>query len=297
MKLSSILQDNYVKILDKANSKNEVISILLDAIFKNRQIHLKKEEVISLINEREKLGGTVFDNGMAIPHARLENFNDLFIGVAILSNPIIENDIPIKFIVLSIISKSASNTYLRTLSAFAQISQNKELFERVTSSKNNSDFFSAIENVKIKQDLTVGDIMSKDILKVSPETTLKELCDIFYKHNISYIPVVDDKDDFIGEVTITEVLKVGIPNYALMIGNLKFLSSFEPFEELLKNEDKIKVKEIMKKPSFKLPENSSIIEVALEITQNNKRQLPVVDGKKIIGIVSYMDLLKKVLRV
>jgi len=288
MKLSSILQENHVKILDKANSKNEVISILLDSIFKNRQIHLNKEEVFSLINEREKLGGTIFENGMAIPHARLENFNDLFIGIAILSNPIIESGIPIKFVVLSIISKSASNTYLRTLSAFAQISQNKELFEKVASSKSHSDFFSAIENIKIK---------SKDVLKVSPETTLKELCDIFYKHNISYIPVVDDNDDFIGEVTITEVLKVGIPNYALMIGNLKFLSSFEPFEELLKNEDKIKVKEIMRKPSFKLPENSSIIEVALEITQNNKRQLPVVEGDKIIGIVSYMDLLKKVLRV
>jgi len=42
--------------------------------------------------------------------------------------------------------------------------------------------------------------------------------------------------------------------------------------------------------------SSSIIEVALEMTQNNKRHLPVVEGNKIIGIVSFMDLVKKVLR-
>ncbi|HOJ64097.1 MAG TPA: PTS sugar transporter subunit IIA [Spirochaetota bacterium] len=296
MKLASILNPDFIKIIDKVESKDKLIEILVDEIYKGYKFHVSKESILKAVMDREALGGTFFDNGLAIPHARIENFNDLVIGVGILKNPINYNNINIKFMVLSIISKSASNTYLKTLSAFAQISQNKELFEKVLNSKNSHEFLNTISEIKIKQEITVADIMSTDIKKVTPDTNLKELCDIFYKYNISYVPVVDENDNFIGEVTVNELLRVGIPNYALMIGNLKFLSSFEPFEELLKNEDKKFVKEIMKKPSIKLLPSSSIIEVALEMTQNNKRHLPVVEGNKIIGIVSFMDLVKKVLR-
>jgi len=270
MKLASILNPNFIKIIDKIESKDRAIELLVDEIYKGYKFNISKESILKAVMDREALGGTFFDNGLAIPHARIENFNDLIIGVIILKNPVHINNINIRFIVLSIISKSASNTYLKTLSAFAKISQNKELFEKVLQSKNSNEFLEAISEIKIKQEITVSDIMSTDIKKVTPETNLKELCDIFYKYNISYVPVVDENDNFIGEVTINELLRVGIPNYALMIGNLKFLSSFEPFEDLLKNEDKKFVKEIMRKPSLKLPPSSSIIEVALEMTQNNR---------------------------
>ena len=296
MKLSSILNENFIKIIPTASSKEEVINILLDEIYRSHKFSQKKSEIIDIINEREALGGTVFENGMAIPHARLDNFNDLIIGVGIINEPFDCNGIKLKLVVLSIISKTASNTYLKTLSAFARIAQDGDLFNSVVECKNTTEFLTLIDEIKIKKDLTVGDIMSTNILKVNPETNLKELCDLFYTHNISYVPIVDNNDNFIGEITIKELLQVGIPNYAVMIGNLKFLSSFEPFEELLKNEDKIKVKEIMRKPSLKLSPDASIIEVALEMTRNNKRHLAVVENNKIIGVVSFMDLLKKVLR-
>ncbi len=296
MKLANILNPKFIKIINNIESKEKIIEFLVDEIYKGYKFQCSKEQILKSIMEREALGGTFFDNGLAIPHARIENFNDLVIGVAILKKPIKVENVEIKFVVLSIISKSASNTYLKTLSAFAQISQNKELFEKVLNCKNSEEFLETISEIKIKQDLTVGDIMSTDIKKVTPDTNLKELCDIFYKYNISYVPVVDENDNFIAEVTMTELLKVGIPNYALLIGNLKFLSSFEPFEDLLKNEDKKFVKEIMKKPSLKLSPSSSIIEVALEMTQNNRRHIPIVENNKIVGIVSFMDLLKKVLR-
>lgn len=81
-----------------------------------------------------------------------------------------------------------------------------------------------------------------------------------------------------------------------MVGNLKFLNTFEPLEELLKNEENLKIKQIMRKPSLQFSDDTSIIEAVLELTQNKRRHIPVVKDKKVIGIISIMDILNKVLR-
>ncbi len=296
MKLVSLIDKDCVKVESDVSTKEQAISFLADAIVKEHKISLTKEEIVDKVFEREALGGTSFETGIAIPHARLENFNDLLIAVCVPKKPFFDNNIEIKMVVLILTSKTSSKTYLQVLSSFAQISQDKDIFNKLSASKNTGDFINAVENVKIKKDLTVEDIMTSDLITVTPENSLKEILDIFYKNKISYLPVVDSNGAFIGEITMIDLLKVGIPNYALMMGNLKFLTSFEPLEDLLKNEEKIKVKDIMIKPDIELEKDSSIIEAALKLTQKERRYIPVVENKKIIGVVSFMDILYKVIR-
>ena len=110
------------------------------------------------------------------------------------------------------------------------------------------------------------------------------------------MPVVDEKNGFIGEGTIHELLQVGIPNYAMMIGNLDFLATFEPFEALLRNESNITVAEVMRKPKGRLKPGTSIVEAALELTQGRYRHLAVVEKGQLVGILSVTDILTKILR-
>ncbi len=301
MKLTSLLNKELIKFNYDIHDKDDAISMLVNDICKEYKFELDKSEVIKSVYERESLGGTVFETGISIPHARLENFNDIIIAVCVPNSPVRIENIDVKMFVLILTSKASSKTYLQALSAFARVSQNKDLFNKLVSinSKHNSapsEFIDCLSEIKIRESLTIEDIMTTQVKSVSPGTTLKELADLFYKNNISYSPVIDDLGNFIGEVTPIELIRVGIPNYAMLVGNLKFLATFEPFEELLKNEDKITVRDIMTKPSLKLEKDSSIIEASLELTQNNKRHLPVVENNKIIGIVSFMDVLKKVIR-
>ena len=48
-----------------------------------------------------------------------------------------------------------------------------------------------------------------------------------------------------------------------MLGSLSFLKTFEPFDELLKNEDKIFVRDVMKQPMLEINPEASIIRVSL----------------------------------
>jgi len=297
MKLKSILDKDFINLGVKIKTKEEAIDLILDQFSRGFKFSRSLAEIKQAILDRELLGGTLFGNGMSVPHARLEGFNDLLVGIVIPENPIEEPDgNRITCIVVFLTTKSGSTLYLQTLAGFARMARDPEHFKRFLSSRTDKELMQVLENIDISKTMSVKDIMSESLYAISPQATLKELVDYFYKYKISYVPVVNDKKEILGEVNMNDLLKVGIPNYAVMIGNLDFLSHFEPFEELLNNEEKIKVEHIMRKVKMKLELNTSLIKTALEMTKNERRHLPVVENGVIIGVVSYMDILSKVLR-
>lgn len=298
MKLSSLLSPDLICVQSSFETKNQAIDFMIRKMFKRFSFELGEEEIIKAVADREALGGTAFPTGIAVPHGRLENFNDLVIGICVPAVPIKTDSAPIRMIVLILTNKSSSSLYLNSLAAFVKLSKDEAAFGSLLSAGTPGDFWEAFKklNIEIKKELTVADIMTRDPETVKTGTTLKELADIFYARHFSYMPVVDDRGRFIAEVNILDMLKVGVPDYATMIGSLKFLSTFEPLEGLLKSEDTVTVSQIMKKPSLRFSPDTSIIEAVLEFTQNKRRHIAVVQDDRIVGVVSVMDVLNKVLR-
>ncbi len=296
MKLISMLNsDLYVSNL-KFNSQNDVISFFAEKFSSHYKNKISKEKIQNAIEERQKIGSTVFESGMAVPHGRIDEFDDILIGVCIPSVPVKVDGIDIKIFVIIISPQKSSTLYLQTLAAFAKIAADIGFMNKLSKCSDSKELFKQLEEIKIKKDLTVEDIMSASVISVSPEMTLKQLADKFYEDKIGYAPVIDENGSLIGEVTMKELLKTAIPDYAEKVGNLNFLSSFEPLEYLLKNENIIKVKEIMKNPEQTLERSSSIVEASFKISHGNRRHIPVVENGKIIGIISFTDILRKVIR-
>lgn len=298
MKLASFLNQDLMSVGSKVTTKKEAIETLIQKMDKRYSFEAKKDAMEKAVWQREALGGTSFASGIAVAHARLDSLNDLLIGVCVPEKPIRDGDLSLKMVVLILTDQVASTMYLNTLAAFIELSKNDARFSELLASGSGAEFIEAVArfDIRVKKELTVADIMTREIVSVTPETTIRELCDLCYVRGLSYIPVLDASGDFIAEVGVTDAIKLGIPDYATMIGSLNFLKTMEPFEALLKNEKTLTVSQIMKRPSFKVAEDSSILEVALEMTQNKRRHIAVVSGKKIVGVVSTMDILNKVLR-
>lgn len=298
MKLASLLNQDLITIESPVTTKAQAIEQLIQKMCKQYPFELEKEALTKAIQAREALGGTTFASGIAIPHTRQEKFTDILAGICIPTVPIKEDGNEIRMVVLIVSDKSSSSLYLNMLAAFLGISKNETQFSNLLKASNPNDFIELIKtfDLRVKKELTVSDIMTRNIISATPETNLKELADILYKHKLSYVPILDIDGNFIAEVNVSDVLRLGIPDYATMVGSLKFLNTFEPLEELLKNEENLKIKQIMRKPSLQFSDDTSIIEAVLELTQNKRRHIPVVKDKKVIGIISIMDILNKVLR-
>lgn len=56
--------------------------------------------------------------------------------------------------------------------------------------------------------LKVGDLMSKKIIAVTPQTALQDAASLLIKHKIGGLPVVDAEQKVIGVITETDILKL-----------------------------------------------------------------------------------------
>lgn len=298
MKLTSLINPNLVRIGREDWDYPTAVDQLIDDLYAQYRFTIELPKIRTAIWTRESLGGTIFETNIAIPHARLENFNDILIGIFLPPKPIQTPTHPVKMITLILTSQTESTLYLNTLAAFIKLSREPKIFEHICHSRTAHDFITRLTraDLEIKKDLTVADIMSTELVLLSEKLTLREVADIFFKNNVSYAPVVNEQHELCGEMNVLDLIQLGIPNYAMMFSNLSFLRRFEPFEELLKKEDTILVRDVMRKTTLTLEPTTSIIEATFELTRNKRRHLPVVKDQKLVGVLSFMDILTKILR-
>lgn len=299
MRLASLLNEDFIILGKESETVEDCISALVDVFFEHHSFNISKREMIDKILAREKLDITLLLDGVIMPHARLENFNDTLIGIIKPRALIKYNDKMIFCIILVISSLESPKKYLNVVSGIAKLLKGKNILDDLLSLNSPDNLIEYVEkkNIEIEKSVTVSDIMTPNPYLINENQSIHELIDLFFIKNISYCPVVNNSNILIGEVTVNEIIKFGIPSYASMMTNLNFLKNFEPFHEALVKGREHTVKKIMKKPYFKLLPEASIIEAAFEFSNNSRRHIPIVDeNDNVIGIVSYMDILKKVLR-
>jgi PTS system nitrogen regulatory IIA component len=300
MKLSNLINPKLVLLKQPCRTHDELIDMLIKELYRGSQNMALPEDVVrKAVMSRETLQGTLLPTGLSMPHARLDGIADLTVVIGVPEEPIpTRGNTPINMMILMLSSHLAATKYLNTLAAFAKLSNN-EIFQKLCREGSPDNFIKIIDdaNIDITKDLTVATIMSTTIKVLHPDNTVREAMDMFYKDRLGYVPIIDSNDIFVGELTMTDLFSICIPAYALKLQNLKFLSNFEPLEDLLRNENNIRIGDVMKKPSVMLEQDSPVVEAVLKFVQCRRRYLPVVKkDTHLIGVVGYMDVLKKVLR-
>jgi CBS domain-containing protein len=144
--------------------------------------------------------------------------------------------------------------------------------------------------------LKVKDIMTKDVVTVTTETTVMELAKIFAEKHISSLPVVDNTGILIGIVTETDLVEqdksLHIPTVISIFDWVIYLESDKKFEKELKKMTGKKVNDIYSSDVVTVSPESSISDVADLLSSRKITALPVVEGKKLVGIVSRIDLIR-----
>lgn len=262
--------------------------------------HIPKcgKPMLDMILERDRISSTAYPTGIAIPHVRMEGFEDTVLAMCFLQNPLDYDGTAVHWVCLIITDKSSSKLYLNIVAALMKISKDAEVMRQLHDQKDGHSLIHLLKimQIKVKEELTISDVMITDPFCVSPDATLRELDDLLNRHKTSHLPVVDENRRFLGEVSILKVLKVGVPDYLMMLDNLAFLKSYEPLESLFEKEDELKVADIMKREVDVLSPSASIIEAVFEMIQNNKRFFSVVEDGKLVGIVTAMDIFRKVIK-
>jgi len=144
--------------------------------------------------------------------------------------------------------------------------------------------------------LKVKDIMTKDVVTVTKETTVMELAKIFAERHLSSLPVVDQNGELIGIVTETDLVEqdknLHIPTVISIFDWVIYLESDKKFEKELKKMTGRTVGDIYSNDAVTVSTDSTIADVADLLSSRKINALPVVEGNKLVGIVSRIDLIR-----
>jgi CBS domain-containing membrane protein len=138
-------------------------------------------------------------------------------------------------------------------------------------------------------EIRCGDIMSRDLLTIGPNSAVAAAWQLLRKHNISMLPVTDPQQQLLGVVSTTDFLKnLQVPHYWGMLRHVNQL--------LLKNRHnkqyKRKVAEIMVTKLSVAHEHDHIAALVPMLSDQGLHHIPVLNTQQqLVGVITQSDLI------
>jgi CBS domain-containing protein len=283
-------------VTDRDELIRELVSVLGPALE-----HGEIEDVVQAVLQRENDMPSVLAPHIALPHGRIRGLQRLVVAVATSRKGVRFGEPPdglAKLIILVLTPHDSPAVYLQAVSSLARILEAAETPEKVAELETPEQVWHFFDRggLILPDYVCAGDIMRREFISVHSDDTCETAIDLFVRHQLADLPVVDNDGALVGLVTADALLKVCLPDYILWMQDLSPILNFEPFAEMLRNEGKTWLADIMSDDYVTVSENSPAIEVAKGMCKRGVRQVLVVRGETLVGVIAIEDFITKVLR-
>ena len=144
--------------------------------------------------------------------------------------------------------------------------------------------------------LSVKDIMTKDVITVSPEMGITHAAELLLEKGFNGVPVVDGTGKLVGVLCQSDLIaqqkKFPVPSLFTFLDGLISLTSAKQLEKEIQKMTAMTVAEAMTPNPVTVGPEASIEEAGTIMVDRNFHTLPVVDEGKLVGIVGKEDVLR-----
>ncbi len=138
--------------------------------------------------------------------------------------------------------------------------------------------------MSLRHRVPISTIMTKNIITLKSNDELDTAERLFKEHHIRHIPVVEG-DHIIGMLSLTDLLRISFADGAYEDESDVETTVYNMFT----------ISQVMAKNLKSVSPDTTIKEVAEILAENEFHALPVVEGDKLVGIVTTTDLIKYLL--
>jgi CBS domain-containing protein len=121
-------------------------------------------------------------------------------------------------------------------------------------------------------DLRVGDVMNRNPKVISPDSKVSDAVRLMAKHKVGSLVVVENSNKPVGIFTEKDVVEQVV------------LKGLDP--------EKTRVSDTMHSPLLTVPQSMGLKEIMKLMSSRNVHRFPVVDEKKLVGIITYKDIIR-----
>jgi len=144
--------------------------------------------------------------------------------------------------------------------------------------------------------IKTAEIMSREVITLSPDMEIAEATRILLDNNINGAPVVDSQGQLVGILCQSDLIaqqkRLPIPSLFTFLDGLIPLSSTKQLEKEVRKIAATTVSQAMTSKPVTVSPETGIEALAGLMVDNNFHTLPVVTGGKLVGIVGKEDVLK-----
>lgn len=138
--------------------------------------------------------------------------------------------------------------------------------------------------------------MTKDVITVTPATTVTELAMLLASHKIGGAPVIDSSGALLGVVTESDLIdqkkKIHIPTVVTILDSVFYLENPDKMEKEMKKIAGSTVGDIYSKDPLTVTEDTPLDEIATLMAEKNVHTLPVMQGDTLVGVIGKKDIIK-----
>ncbi|MDQ6975925.1 MAG: CBS domain-containing protein [Mariprofundaceae bacterium] len=138
--------------------------------------------------------------------------------------------------------------------------------------------------------MKVSDVMSRGLETCGENDRLRSVIEKMLMRRCGSIPVINDKQQLVGIITIRDTMLPLYPNFGEYVHDSVHSRDFEEMEDNYKRVLGMKVKEAMTPNPMTVSSNDFILKAASFMGLKNLRRIPVCDDGKLVGMVSIGDI-------
>jgi nitrogen PTS system EIIA component len=144
----TLLPENVLLDID-AKSVDEAVKQVTESLRGDNRIS-NWQEFIRNLRAREVIGKTYLGFGIALPHIRTSSVNNMVMAVGRTAQPLYDDEVPIRFVVLVGIPRTMDSEYLRLLGNLMRVFRDEQLRNKLLDAQNPAEVIQIFERGETK---------------------------------------------------------------------------------------------------------------------------------------------------
>jgi CBS-domain-containing membrane protein len=144
--------------------------------------------------------------------------------------------------------------------------------------------------------LKAKDIMTREVVSVSPETEISQAAKILLDKHVNGLPVSDHKGRLVGIICQSDLVaqqkRMPLPSVFNLLDGLIPLSSPKQYEREIGKISATTVGQAMTPDPVTVGPETSLEEIATLMVEKGFHTIPVLDGGKLVGVIGKEDVLR-----
>jgi CBS-domain-containing membrane protein len=140
------------------------------------------------------------------------------------------------------------------------------------------------------------DIMSSDVITVSPDTEIAQAAKLLLANRINGVPVINEAGELVGILCQSDLIiqqkNIPIPSLFTLLDGFIPLTSSKKLDKEVAKIAAAKVADAMTAKPVTIKPDTGIEDVAALMVEKSYHTLPVVEAGKLVGIVGKEDVLR-----